>query len=458
MCVFFIITRGILGAECAGWMSGDKILDLVLYVFSSMWMPISINIMIEKKIGVKRRAICMLIGMLAYVGIMSVNYTEISAIVYFPALLLIVYFGMGRSKGYLLYLPISYMISLVSDYSRITICELLEIDMFDSLKICLCCLVGVTLMVAAISYIARKLVSLGKKIMQVEISKDISILLAFNVALCAFVYLVNSWFLRKMGYSYEVGMLTRIIFVLYALLTVSITLFTLRIVRGQEKIKREEEERKNLMEYTSQVESMYEELRAFKHDYINILVSLSGYIEKGDMKELAQYFDQNIFPTNEKMDQGKYYLQKLSKIQTSAIKGLVSSKLIYAMNAGLDVFVDIVDDVEDISIRTIDLTRILGIYFDNAVEAALETEKKEIKFNVVREPNSVTIVLMNSFVDHGLSVGEMEKQHVSTKGENRGLGLNNVNEILKSYSNINKMTEIRDGYFVQMLMIADNTK
>ena len=52
----------------------------------------------------------------------------------------------------------------------------------------------------------------------------------------------------------------------------------------------------------------------------------------------------------------------------------------------------------------------------------------------------------------------MEKQHVSTKGENRGLGLNNVNEILKSYSNINKMTEIRDGYFVQMLMIADNTK
>ena len=30
-------------------MSGDKILDLVLYVFSSMWMPISINIMIEKK-------------------------------------------------------------------------------------------------------------------------------------------------------------------------------------------------------------------------------------------------------------------------------------------------------------------------------------------------------------------------------------------------------------------------
>lgn len=49
LCVFFIITRGILGAECAGWMSGDKILDLVLYVFSSMWMPISINIMIEKK-------------------------------------------------------------------------------------------------------------------------------------------------------------------------------------------------------------------------------------------------------------------------------------------------------------------------------------------------------------------------------------------------------------------------
>ena len=439
-------------------MSTEKIMVVILFLVTSMWMPISINILVKKNLGSKRRLICMALEMLAYICIMSVNYTEISAIVYFPACLLVVYFGMGKSKWQLLYVPVSYILVLICDYIRASMLMALGIGMYDNFKVFICCMTGVTLMVIVFSFAIRKVELLGKEIMHGKISKEVSILLGFNIILCMIVYLVNSWYLRKMEYSYEMGTLTRIIFFLYALLTIIITLFTLRIVRGQEKIKQEEEQRKNLLEYTSQIESMYEELRAFKHDYVNILASMSGYIEKDDMEGLAQYFEQNILPTNEKINQGKYHLQKLSKIQDPAIKGLVSSKLIYAMNAGLDVFVDIVDDVTDFSMRTIDLIRIMGIYLDNATEAALETEKKELKLNVVKEQHSVTIVLMNSFVDHGLSVGEMEKQHVSTKGEGRGLGLDNVNEILRTYSNVNKMTEIRGGYFVQTLTIADKEK
>ena len=60
---------------------------------------------------------------------------------------------------------------------------------------------------------------------------------------------------------------------------------------------------------------------------------------------------------------------------------------------------------------------------------------------------------MNSFVNHGLSLTDMEKQNVSSKGEGRGLGLNNVKEILSRYDNVNKITEIKDNFFIQTLII-----
>lgn len=440
-------------------MDKENIMEVLLFIVSSTWMPISMNLMIDVRLGKKNRLVCGILQMLAYIVIMSVNYTELSAIIFFPVCLLIVYWGFGKMKLLLIAVPVSYMVVVACSYCMSFILRELEIEnLYANKGSFIFTIIGITLMVIFFSFAMRIIAKIYMRHVRGSISKEIRMLLVLNIVLCTIVYLVNAWSFRMMGNPREMGTITRVIFILYALLTVSITLFTLRIVRSQEKIKQEEEERRNLLEYTSQVESMYEELRAFKHDYVNILASLSGYIEKGDMKGLSQYFDQNILPTNEKLNQGKYHLQKLSKIQEPAVKGLVSSKLIYAMNAELDVFVDIVDDVADFAIRTIDLTRILGIYIDNATEAALETEKKEVKLNIVKGQHSITIVLMNSFVDHGLSVGEMEKQHVSTKGENRGLGLNNVNEILRAYPNINKMTEIRDGYFVQTLIIADKAK
>lgn len=46
----------------------------------------------------------------------------------------------------------------------------------------------------------------------------------------------------------------------------------------------------DLQDYTHHLEIMYNGLRSFKHDYINILLSMSGYIANNDMGELKQFF------------------------------------------------------------------------------------------------------------------------------------------------------------------------
>lgn len=97
----------------------------------------------------------------------------------------------------------------------------------------------------------------------------------------------------------------------------------------------------DLQDYTHNLETMYNGLRSFKHDYVNILLSVSGYIENGDMDELKQFFENKIFPTKNMIDQGDYKLNQLSGIGVLEIKSLLSAKMIYAHEAGIDVTIDI---------------------------------------------------------------------------------------------------------------------
>ena len=83
-----------------------------------------------------------------------------------------------------------------------------------------------------------------------------------------------------------------------------------------EKIQTEAKQKalQDLQDYTHNLEIMYNGLRSFKHDYINILLSLSGYIANSDMDELKQFFETNIFPTKNLIDQGDYKLNQLGNI------------------------------------------------------------------------------------------------------------------------------------------------
>lgn len=205
----------------------------------------------------------------------------------------------------------------------------------------------------------------------------------------------------------------------------------------------------DLQNYTNNLESMYNGLRSFKHDYINILLSLSGYIENGDMEELKIFFDNKIFPTKNLIDQGDYKLNQLSNIGVLEIKSLLCAKMIFAHEAGIDVTIDIPDRVDCFSIDTVDLARILGIFLDNAMEAALETEQPQIGLNIIQNKTGVSIIISNCFRDNGLVLHRLKKKGFSTKNGHQGIGLSNVQNIINSYDNVLLETTMRGGCFMQ---------
>ncbi len=224
-----------------------------------------------------------------------------------------------------------------------------------------------------------------------------------------------------------------------------------------EKIQTEAKQKalQDLQDYTHNLEIMYNGLRSFKHDYINILLSLSGYIANSDMDELKQFFETNIFPTKNLIDQGDYKLNQLGNIGVLEIKSLLSAKLIYAHESGIDVTIDIPDRVDDFPMDTVDLARILGIFLDNAIEAASAMEQPQIGLNIIRHDAGVSIIISNGFQDNGAALHELKQSGFSTKTGHQGIGLSNAQKIISSYDNVLLETTMKCDYFTQHIELTE---
>ena len=211
----------------------------------------------------------------------------------------------------------------------------------------------------------------------------------------------------------------------------------------------------DLQDYTRNLEAMYNSLRSFKHDYVNILLSLSGYIEDGDMDRLKDFFESKIFPTKNLITGGDYKLNQFSNIGVLEIKSLLSAKMIYAHESGIDITIDIPDKVESFLIDTVDLARILGIFLDNAMEATLETEQPQIGLNIIQNKTGVSIIISNRFLDNGVMLHKLKQKGFSTKIGHQGIGLWNAQKIISSYDNVLLETTMKCDYFTQHIELTD---
>ena len=106
------------------------------------------------------------------------------------------------------------------------------------------------------------------------------------------------------------------------------------------------------------------------------------------------------------------------------------------MELGIHVEVEILEEISHVQMDIIDLARILGIFLDNAIEAALEAEQPKLQFAAICSENKKVFIIANTFVDKGIPIATLKKEGVSTKGENRGIGLFHVKKVVSGYQNV----------------------
>ena len=201
-------------------------------------------------------------------------------------------------------------------------------------------------------------------------------------------------------------------------------------------------------------EDMYSSLRSFKHDYSNIMLSMSGYIETNDINGLREYFTNEILPLSKNITKSTAHLNQLINIKTTELKSIISSKLLYAIELNIEVGTEVTEEISDIPMDTLDLSRIIGIFLDNAIEAALETDAPSLRFALINLEKEYIFVISNTFLEKEIPYASLAKPNVSSKGANRGLGLYNAHSIISKHNHVFLDTEILNENFVQRLHIS----
>ena len=210
--------------------------------------------------------------------------------------------------------------------------------------------------------------------------------------------------------------------------------------------------------YILALEKNNNEIRKFKHDFNNIILGLDGYINNDDFdkEKLKKYFNSTIINYNNNIKLNNIVIAKLNSIKVNSLKSLITNKILVAQNNNINVDINIEGEITDFYTDEMQLSRILGILLDNAIEASLElTENKKIEINIIQIDKTTDIQISNTFNNTGTPITDFNKEGFSTKGTNRGLGLSSAHEIANKL-NMLLNTEIDGNTFIQNLSIEGN--
>lgn len=210
--------------------------------------------------------------------------------------------------------------------------------------------------------------------------------------------------------------------------------------------------------HNKSMEAVNEGLRVFKHDFSNIMQCIDGYIINDDMGGLKNYY-KGI--KNECDDLNNLSFLNSNLINDPAIYSLISSKYNEAQELGITFNIIISVNFDDIPTTPYILTRVLGILLDNAIEASKASKEKEISFEVSIFSNNskikkYLISIQNTYANKDIDINRIhEKGYTSKNFEegSHGLGLWEVNKILKRNKNLNLYTTKNDKFFIQELEI-----
>lgn len=207
--------------------------------------------------------------------------------------------------------------------------------------------------------------------------------------------------------------------------------------------------------YNKTLSALHDELRGIKHDFDNILQAIGGYISVNDMEGLKTYFPQ---VQKDSLRINHLSLLNPNTINDPAIYSLLTSKYFTAKEANIEIeYFEVFVDFKELEkyIPVYQLSRILGILFDNAIEAARESDEKIMNLHIRNEAkrNRYVICLSNSYKDKSIDTEHIYDKGVSSKGENRGLGLWEVRRFISKAKNLNLFTTKDSTYFTQQLEI-----
>lgn len=204
--------------------------------------------------------------------------------------------------------------------------------------------------------------------------------------------------------------------------------------------------------YNSTLHILHDNVRCFKHDFDNIVTTIGGYINTNDMEGLKKYY---IQLEDDCQRVNNLYILNPDIVNNDGIYNLLTKKYNEATYKDIKVNLTFLLDLGNLHMKIYEFARILGILLDNAIEASSECEEKIINLVFRNDTkNSIELITIeNTYNNKNVDIKKIFEKGVSAKENHTGLGLWEVNKIIKKNNNVNLQTVKNDNFFTQTLEI-----
>jgi len=400
--------------------------------------------------------ILLIVPLFIYAGLVSTVSTAVVYMAWLPLWIPFGYFYLYKTKGYTplrSFVFVFFLHSVVLLIPNLLGYLVLQLAVISTLwqNLMFTCIFGSFFLVSA--WLFSKLTPFIHKILDENKPLEkifLCMLVLFSVTREAIPLIIQHLMFGEYLPSSAIIVVVSFPFIL--LIVVGIAIFSL--VTQQKRIAQlQKEDLQNLQFYTHALEQQQQVLRDFKHDYMNILTSIDGHLVEEDYDGLKDYFYSKIGRASHTVIDISFALQSLSKIKVTEIKSILSAKLLIAQNRGVDVTFEADEDICHIPVDSITLVRMLGIILDNATEAVEALGYGKLWAGCFKQGDSIIFIVQNTCMPNMPPLYLLKTVGFSTKGGDRGRGLNNLRELANTQPNISMDTTIENGYFTQRITI-----
>lgn len=206
----------------------------------------------------------------------------------------------------------------------------------------------------------------------------------------------------------------------------------------------------DLYNYIQTMEEYIDSEKLNIHEYKNQLSVIKSMTNN---KKIKAYIDSLVVETK---IEGEWN-SELKNLPKGGLKGLLYYKLAQASSKGINVLVTVSKDCNAVFKKfsleeTKQLSRLVGIYMDNAIEATANTKKKNLTLEIYKIKGNVNIVISNS-IEEDIDLKQVTKKGFSSKGKGRGNGLYLAKKMLAKNTKIEAESKILNGFYVQRIII-----
>ena len=270
----------------------------------------------------------------------------------------------------------------------------------------------------------------------------IILVLLVTLALLIFKIPINKW---KFNTEFIITMLILLFFCIIGLI----------IVKQNSDIQKTTSMYQKLVDYSDITNGLLEDYRVISHEQKNQLLVIRSMLDDNSSQELVDYVDGLL---DKKVGFKYEWIGELNHLPLSGLKGLINYKLIEAHTLDININISISKDVNNSNLNSLSTTQkdelysIMGVYLDNAIQAAKESNKKEVSLEIYKENEKIVIIIANTY-NGKIEMEKLDNYGYTTKGKNHGVGLHLVKKIIENEVIYSQLRSLFEDYYVQKLII-----